>query len=282
MDKRLIDLSKSIEFSVDLMTKLGEREDLTVEQKIILSIYRKLIEQIDGNFILADHQLKSPSIVMIRSALETYLSLKYITQHKKFIKDRAISYYVGYLKNQRIVHDNMLKNPPKHVSIPKEKFQNKIVMIDELLKEPIFNKILKQWKITKEIQNKKYNNTYEPKWYSLFKEGPTSIKMLVRKLNDDQIYKYYEILSLEAHGYESLNGLINDDIINNPFSFKPIRNPENLNHFAGMARALCTSASHEIINYMAPELNNEFIKFMDGLGLVEKYKDKLKIRVNQN
>ncbi|AJH80258.1 hypothetical protein FOC88_27495 (plasmid) [Bacillus thuringiensis] len=281
MDKQIINLSKNIEFSLDIMKKLGERKDLTVEQKIILSIYRKLIEQIDGNFVLADHQLKSPSIVMIRSALETYLSLKYITQHKRFIKDRAISYYVGYLKNQKIVHDNMLENPPKHVPIPKEKFKNKIVKIDQLLKEPIFNRILKQWQITKEIQNEKFNNTYEPKWYSLFR-GPTSIKMLVNRLNDNQIYKYYEILSLEAHGYESLNGLINDDIINNPFSFKPIRNSENSSHFAGMARAFCTSASHEIIKYMAPELNNEFIKFMDELGLVEKYKDKLKIRLNQN
>ncbi|WP_433775559.1 DUF5677 domain-containing protein [Bacillus wiedmannii] len=281
MDKQLINLSESIDFSLDLMKKLGERSDLAVEQKIILSIYRKLIEQIDGNFVLADHQLKSPSIVMIRSALETYLSLKYITQHKRFIKDRAISYYVGYLKNQQIVHNNMLKNPPKRVSIPKEKFENKIVKIDQLLKEPIFNNILNQWKLTKEIQNKKFNNTYEPKWYSLFK-GPTSIKMLVNELNDEQIYKYYEILSLEAHGYESLNGLNNDDIINYPFSFKPIRNSENSSHFAGMARALCTSATHEMIKYMSPELNDEFIKFMKKLGLINKYQNELKIRLNQN
>ncbi|WP_283750632.1 DUF5677 domain-containing protein [Bacillus cereus] len=281
MDKRLINLSKSIDFSLNLMKKLEERKNLTVEQKIILSIYRKLIEQIDGNFVLADHQLKSPSIVMIRSALETYLSLKYITQHKRFIKDRAISYYVGYIINQKIVYNNMLENPPKHVSMPEEEFKNKIVKIDQFLKSPIFNKILNQWKFTKEIQNKKFNNTYEPKWYSLFK-GPTSIKMLVSRLNDEQIYKYYEILSLEAHGYESLNGLNNDDIINKPFSFKPIRDTENSSHFAGMARALCTSATHEIIKNMSPELNGEFIKFMNELGLIGKYQNELKIRLNQN
>lgn len=104
MDKQLNDLSKSINFSLDLMHKLEVREDLTIEQKIILSIYRKLIEQVDGNLILADQKLRSPSIVMVRSALETYLSLKYITQRKKFIKDRAVSYYLGYSKkpNNRI------------------------------------------------------------------------------------------------------------------------------------------------------------------------------------
>ncbi|WP_242274792.1 DUF5677 domain-containing protein [Bacillus cereus group sp. BfR-BA-01310] len=263
------------------MQKLEARDDLTIEQKIILSIYRKLIEQLDGNFILADHQLRSPSIVMIRSALETYLSLKYITQHKRFIKDRSISYYLGYLKNQKIVYGNMIENPLKYVPISKEDFEDKIIKIDQLLESPIFKKILKQWELTKKFLNEKFNNTHEPKWYSLFK-GPTSIKMLVNRLNDNKIYRYYEVLSLEVHGYEALNGLNNTDIINEPFSFKPIRNTENTSNYAGMARTLCTSATHEIIKFMSPELNGKFIKFMNELGLIEKYQDELKIRLNQN
>ncbi|BCC13992.1 hypothetical protein BC30048_4419 [Bacillus cereus] len=281
MSKQLEDLSRSINFSVDLMHKLEVRDNLTIEQKIILSIYRKLIEQIDGNFILADHQSRSPSIVMIRSALETYLSLKYITQQKKFIRDRSLCYYVGYLKNQKIVYTNILKNPPKRVTFSNENFEDKIIKIDQLLKSPVFKKVLIQWEITKNNLNKKFKNNHEPKWYSLF-NGPTSIKQLVNKLNDTKIYNYYEVLSLEAHGYEALNGLNNTDIVNEPFSFKPIRNTENFDHFAGMAKTLCTSASHEVIKYMSPELNSEFIKFMGEIGVIEKHLSELKTKLKYN
>ncbi|MGN4637233.1 DUF5677 domain-containing protein [Bacillus cereus group sp. MYBK34-1] len=281
MDKQLNDLSKSINYSLGLMGKLEVREDLTIEQKIILSIYRKLIEQLDGNLILADQKLKSPSIVMVRSALETYLSLKYITQREKFIKDRAISYYVGYLKNQIMVYNKILKNPPTHVQFSSEQYKENIMKIEQLLQLPVFKKILNQWGITKNKLNKKFKNNHEPKWYSLY-DGPTSIKQLVNKLNSKTIYRYYELLSLETHGYEALNGLRNSDIINEPFSFKPIRNIENLDHFAGIARSFCTSATHDIIKYISPELNREYIKFMKELGLIEKYKNELKIRLDQN
>lgn len=281
MDKHLNELSESINYGLGLMGKLEVREDLTIEQKIILSIYRKLIEQIEGNLILADQKLKSPSVVMVRSALETYLSLKYITQRKKFIKDRAISYYLGYLKNQKNVYNKILENPPIYVQFPNEQYREKIVKIDQLLQSPIFKKTLNQWAITKNTLNKKFKNNHEPKWYSLFK-GPTSIKQLVNELNSKTIYRYYELLSLEAHGYEALNGLRNSDIINEPFSFKPIRTIENLDNFAGIARSFCTNATYEVINYMSPESKEEYKKFLKELGLLEKYKNELNIRLNQN
>lgn len=281
MDKQLNDLSESINYGLGLMGKLEVREDLTIEQKIILSIYRKLIEQIEGNLILADQNLKSPSIVMVRSALETYLSLKYITQRKKFIKDRAISYYLGYLKNQKNEYYKILENPPTYVQFPNEQYREKIVKIDQLLQSPIFKKTLHQWAITKNTLNKKFKNNHEPKWYSLFK-GPTSIKQLVNELNSKTIYRYYELLSLEAHGYEALNGLRNSDIINEPFSFKPIRTIENLDNFAGIARSFCTNATHEVIIYMSPESKEEYKKFLKELGLLEKYKNELNIRLNKN
>lgn len=269
MDKKLNDLSKCIQFSLDVMNKLEVRKELTIEQKILLSIYRKLIEQIDGNFILADHQLRSPSIVMTRSALETYLSLKYILQVKKFIKDRALCYYVGYLKNQKIVYNKMLSHPSTKATFSTESFKNKVDNIDQLLKSPNFKRILKQWEVTKRFLNKKFNNTHEPKWYSLFR-GPTSIKVLVDRLEDIQIYTYYELLSLEAHGYEALNGLNHSDIINGPFSFKPIRNSENLDNFAEIARVLCTSATSEIIKYMSLDLKDDFTKLMEEIGVIKQ------------
>ncbi|ERM17723.1 hypothetical protein [Brevibacillus laterosporus] len=47
-----------------------------------MALYRKLLEQLDGMFILADHHIESPTTVMIRVTLETYfaLSSSYMTQ----------------------------------------------------------------------------------------------------------------------------------------------------------------------------------------------------------
>ncbi|WP_368506346.1 hypothetical protein [Bacillus cereus] len=51
MDKQLNDVGKSINLNLDKMQKLEVSEDLMIKQKIILSIHRKLIEQIDSNLI---------------------------------------------------------------------------------------------------------------------------------------------------------------------------------------------------------------------------------------
>ncbi|MEB9437394.1 DUF5677 domain-containing protein [Bacillus cereus] len=270
MGKRLNNLTESINFSMNLMEELATREDLTMEQKVILSIYRKLIEQIDGNFILADHNLRSSSIIMTRSALETYLSLKYIVQRRAFIKDRALSYYVGYLKNQKKLYNNILSNPPKIVTLSPEVYKNKIIKIEQILELPNLEKVLNEWRITKKKLNDKFRNNYDPKWYSLF-DGPTSIKKLVNELNSKQLYDYYEVLSLEAHGYESLNGLEDEDIINGDFAFRPIRSTENIDHFAGMARSLCTSATKDVIQHIAPNNKIKFDSFVRKLNILAEY-----------
>ncbi len=51
MDKQLNDVGKSINLSLDKMQKLEVSEDLMIKQKIILSIHRKPIVQIDSNLI---------------------------------------------------------------------------------------------------------------------------------------------------------------------------------------------------------------------------------------
>lgn len=51
MDKPLNDVGKSINLNLDKMQNLEVSEDLMFKQKIILSIHRKLIEQIDSNLI---------------------------------------------------------------------------------------------------------------------------------------------------------------------------------------------------------------------------------------
>ncbi|MFF2885081.1 DUF5677 domain-containing protein [Bacillus toyonensis] len=268
MEKELAieELSKSIRFAEKLLMELSRKNDLSLEQKIILSIYRKLIEQVDGNFVLVDHMLAGPSRVVARTAFETLLALKYILLEDELIKDRALCYYVGYIKSLEKTYKKLKKNPPKDMPIhyPDSFLQT----ASKILEDSSFKDILSEWARLKRKIN------YDPYWYSLF-NGPKKIRGLVEKINDPKLYRYYGLLSEETHATHALNGLNSIDLINNDFSLRPIRSDVNIGFHEGTARAFCTSAIHEIIKYMSPESNSEFIKFMDELGLVEKYKDEL-------
>ncbi|AKF95935.1 hypothetical protein [Brevibacillus laterosporus] len=65
-----------------------------------MALYRKLLEQLEGMFILADHHIESPTTVMIQAALETYFALSYVLHDADLINRRAACYYVGFVKNQ--------------------------------------------------------------------------------------------------------------------------------------------------------------------------------------
>lgn len=267
------ELSKSICFAEKLLMDLCVKDDLNLEQKIILSIYRKLIEQVDGNFVLVDHMLAGPSRVVVRTAFENLLALKYILLEDTFIKDRALCYYVGYIKSLEKMAKQLKKVPPR--DMPSDYPDSILRKASKILNDSSFQDILNEWNY------RKRKSGYAPYWYSLF-NGPKNIRGLVEIINDPYLYRYYGLLSEETHATQALNGLNSMDLINDDFSLRPIRSEVNIGFHEGAARAFCTAAIHEIIKYMSPELNSEFIKFMDELGLVDKYKDELNIKLNQN
>ncbi|MDA2146971.1 MULTISPECIES: DUF5677 domain-containing protein [unclassified Bacillus cereus group] len=277
MEKQLEieELSKSICFAEKLLMDLCVKDDLNLEQKIILSIYRKLIEQVDGNFVLVDHMLAGPSRVVVRSAFENLLTLKYILLEDTFIKNKALCYYVGYIKSLEKMAKQFKKVPPN--DMPSDYPDSILQKTSKILNDSAFKDILNEWNRL----YRKNKSKYAPYWYSLF-DGPKNIKGLVKIINDPNLYRYYGLLSEETHATQALNGLNSMDLINDDFSLRPIRSAVNIGFHEGAARAFCTAAIQEIIKYMSPELNGEFIKLMDELGLVEKYKDELKIRLNQN
>ncbi|MEB9862127.1 hypothetical protein COJ38_21970 [Bacillus cereus] len=269
------ELSKSICFAEKLLMDLSAKDNLNLEQKIILSIYRKLIEQVDGNFVLVDHMLAGPSRVVVRAAFENLLTLKYILLEEDSIKEKALCYYVGYIKSLEKISKQLKEDPPNNM--PSHYPDSVLQKASKILDDTSLKDIVNEW-------NRLYlkrKSRYAPYWYSLF-NGPKNIKELVDKVNDPKLYQYYGLLSEETHATHALNGLNSMDLINDDFSLRPIRSDVNIGFHEGIARAFCTSAIHEIIKYISPELNSEFIKFMDELGLVEKYKDELDIILNQN
>lgn len=247
-------LSKSIIFGEDLLKEIVKEDNLELEHLVIVSLYRKLLEQVDGIFIIADHKQDSASKVMIRAVLETYLALKYILQVKKHIKDRAYCYYIGYVKSQHESANYIIDSSLKGFSI--ESTKETINRTNQILNEKKFERLLTEWEKAKAKQ--KIN--YEPKWYSLF-NGPRSIKQLINKLKDKDSdtneNKLYELLSTEAHAYQALNGI---ETINKTMFLKPLRS-ENGEFHESLARSLFMSASLDIIKKIFPKYEKKFLDY---------------------
>lgn len=250
-------LSKAIVFGEELLEKIVKEENLETEHLVVITLFRKLLEQLDGNFVLADHRLESASKVMIRASLETYLALSYILQEKRRIKDRAFSYYIGYVKCQHETAKYGLENSIE--GIPHDKLEAILQKCNEILAKPKFRKVLAEWERTK-IALKK---DYEPKWHSLFR-GPRSIKQLIGRLQESNSYKFYELLSTEAHGYQALNGLHSED---NSMLMKPIRSGDG-DFQAELARALCISAAMKIIYNLFPQHEDMLIAICKDIGII--------------
>lgn len=266
-------LSKTIQFGEELLEDLAQEENLEIEHKIVIALYRKLLEQLDGNYILADHKMDSPSTVMIRAALETYLAIKYILQEKRRIRDRACCYYIGYLKSQEKTANDFIQKPIKEMH--QEVLKHKKQQAEEILNKPIFKKIIDEWERTKKASK----SNFEPKWYSLF-NGPKTLKQLVDRLGDTEDYRFYGLLSMEAHGYQAINGLGSVNIVDDPFVLKPIRSnfkDEGFNE--EIARSLLNYATHKIVQHLFPKYQQRFIELGKEIGLVPKnypYKVNLK------
>ncbi|MDR4984998.1 MULTISPECIES: hypothetical protein [Bacillus cereus group] len=63
-------MSKSIQFGEVFLKDLEKKTDLELEDKIIIALYRKLLEQADASYVLADHNLEGPLTVMKKTILK--------------------------------------------------------------------------------------------------------------------------------------------------------------------------------------------------------------------
>lgn len=255
-------LSKSIQFGDETLKNMERKKELPIEHKIIIALYRKLLEQVDGNYILADHELEGPARVLLRSVMETFLSLMYIIQEKRRIQDRAFSYYVGFLKAELKIANNPLTSDNPNGFKNEEDSKLDIKEIESILNNRQFKKVLNEWERT----NKK--TKYEPKWYSLF-NGLTSVNKLVKRIADKDMNLLYGILSMEAHGYQALSAVKHRDLTNDDFALQPIRN-NIADETIKLTRVLLTSVTIRIINLIAPEYEPNLIKFAKEIGIISK------------
>ncbi|MEJ9255749.1 DUF5677 domain-containing protein [Bacillus wiedmannii] len=264
MESSLYRLSQSIKFGEEYLKGLEKRTDLELEHKIVSSLFRKLIEQTYASYVLAEQNLEGPLTVMKRSILETYLALRYILQKEELAKDRAFSYYVGFLINEN--NDKRTWNKQQQVDVSHLNLQSSIDTNTEILNNPKFKYILQEWENTKRKSKKKH----EPKWYSLF-NGPWSLKQLSDCLmeNEPLAYTFYGTLSQEAHSYKALDATNYTELMDQQLELKPIRcrvSPSDVNNI----HSLCTWAMFEAIIYLFPERTHECWKFGIEMGMLRE------------
>lgn len=254
MEVHLKNLSYSINFSEQLIRKLEQKSDLKLEEKIVITLYHQLLEQIDASFILMDHNSENPAKIMLRAAYETYISICYILKDPTLLQQRAFSYYISFIKDQ-------LKKVEENGTA--EELSDTIQECSEILNSDIFVEVLAEWEC------KKGNSEYNPKWHSLF-NGPRNIKKLVEDIVDDNpdIYKYYGILSQDAHGYQALNASNYIDFITEPLIIKPIRKEIMEDDNIEIARAFCVGGTTLLISRMFPEFRDDLGLLLTEIGLI--------------
>ncbi|MDQ6600755.1 DUF5677 domain-containing protein [Bacillus salipaludis] len=245
-------LSKVIRYSHSTLKKLAQISLISYEEITVLTLYRKLIENIDGILVLVDSGLDSPSTSVIRSAYEIFMQLEFILENQKEFKSRARSYYSTWLFEEITFIEKQLKST--HPLLEKEILLLKLQKNNQLL-----DKEFKNYKI--EIQNtmKRLNLRYPPKWYSLF-NGPKSLGELSKETSLQKVHNIlYNGMSAEAHGLNSITDLSTPG---KNLILQPIRKAELSLMPINLGRTFLTATTHKIVDKYLPNEFEVFRKFI--------------------
>lgn len=203
-------VEKTINFGKNLIQEVGKNRELKLEELVAASLFNSLLRRSKACLALNREGLRDELYNMLRVSLETYISLCYIIQKRKFIKDRATSYCVGYLKQQQanIETGENVAN-----------LQLSLNLIASKLENEAYQRVINEWENARE----KSRREYTPKWYSLF-NGPIKFSgknSLINKVVEEtpayknqnkaaiiNTYKnLYGNFSQDAHGYNAIDNI---------------------------------------------------------------------------
>ncbi|PGM07268.1 hypothetical protein CN935_20310 [Bacillus cereus] len=273
MERELKKLEKTVEFGTYILHELKTQNDLELKHKVLISIYRKLLEQTYGGYTLAINELVGPLKIMNRAVFETYLALKYILQKEELTEIRAYSYYIGFLKDVEAKYNDWKEH--NQFLPPNESFKKDVEKAQEglsnILNNPILEDVLIEWEKTREKSKREYN----PKWHSLY-NGPRTINRLAMDLmqEDDLVNTYYGALSHEAHGYASLMDSNFERFIDDePLSLNPIAKGFHKGDIKFL-RAFFLGGLVGIIKPLFPEYRPICSVFVEELGIDDEINNK--------
>ncbi|MFE4354029.1 DUF5677 domain-containing protein [Peribacillus butanolivorans] len=230
-------LSKNLQYSLHIFEKVLETGWKTPFEQVdvtILSLYRKLLAQFDGIFILLDHGSLNAAAITARSALETYASLMFIFEDgEEFVEKRATSYYTFY-KLEELKHLNNPKVADRisasYSVVELQKMKDSIKTL--IYKQSPYKEVSEmRFELIKNLRNE--NRKVSVHWYSLYLKNNEEIFSLsalidyVDRFGND-LNKLYSLLSFETH---SLNARSDLDFQKNQVIFDDLRKEENIENY---------------------------------------------------
>lgn len=237
-------LSKTIRYSHTILSKLTEIKSINYEVMTVITLYRKLIENADGVFILADNGSVTPTTVVARAAYEVFLQIEYMFKEEKEISRKALSYYSTWLYEEIVFMEQQLKDTSKTL-LPKEVLLAKLKSNNELLNNrfPSFKEEINRTK-------KRLKIKHSPKWYSLY-NGPKNLGQLSKETSVKEAHAIlYKGMSAEAHGIKSIT-----NISKQSKELDPIRIDDISQLPIGFVGSFITSSTIKIVKKYLP---NEF------------------------
>ncbi|WP_339205247.1 DUF5677 domain-containing protein [Paenibacillus sp. FSL K6-3182] len=194
-------LSQTILFADKLLEEAANKGGYTDTEVITFSLFRQLIEQVDGIFIGVDHNNYDLARTSLRNAFETNLAIEYIYKDPALLNDRALAYKVGSKYQNIAWFDMAIQEKILEPEVQEAELISKKSALETELNLPALSRISTEWIRTK--AGLRRDGT--PKWYSLY-NGPSSIYALAKHLDMESEYKrIYGSLSATIHGTTALD-----------------------------------------------------------------------------
>lgn len=251
-------LSKAILAGQQILELSASKDNLKHHDVIIISMYRKVLEQADGLFILLDHDSNSASTSTIRTLYETSIGMQFIFENEDLLANRATSYYVAYMHEQLTWAKKTAKSGELSNEYSLEELNEKVTKFESALTKEPLNSVNKVWEKEKAKLEKK-NKHFPPKWYSLYGSASSFTQLASRfKGTHPLLYSGY---SLESHGYTALQNVATDDETKKQF-LAPLRyRHSGYDTLCYLGRSIVSLISSLMVNRYCPEILPDFEEF---------------------
>ncbi|PGY11123.1 DUF5677 domain-containing protein [Bacillus sp. AFS031507] len=253
-------LSKAIQAGQLILELSASKENIKHHDVIIISLYRKVLEQADGLFILLDHDSNSAATSTIRTLYETSIGMQFIFENDDLLANRANSYYVSYMHEQITWAKKAMKSGELSSIYTVDELKGKVTKFESsLAKEPL-KSVNDVW-LKEKAKLERQNRHYPPKWYSLYGSASSFTQLASRfKGTHPMLYSGY---SLESHGYSALQNLVIDEETKKQF-LAPLRyRHSGYDTLCYLGRTIVSLCSSLMVNRFCPEIRHDFEQFFE-------------------
>ena len=235
----------------------------------VLLLTRHIVELADSISILVKQSSIDPCKILLRSALETMLYIKFIAEQKS--KDRCIAYMHNYIINKKNEYSRFKRGTKLHNEFQgiikndqlimdgfnpfskdlDDQLQKKIENLDRLILKPIFTVTKKEFNRIKKKLNRR------PPWYSLY-NGASNIAKLADLLKHRYLYEVvYRKWSNSVHASDVISGKI-AKAEDGKSSFYSLRSALDVNYVATIAITIFLNTYRTLVNFIVPEMSKNY------------------------